>query len=121
MKIVILGITLVDCSCFLGCQPGGILRSNTKTSCSDNAYGLAKKYYHRGQYEKAIECFEEFVDKNIDSGIYEIALYYLAKSYKNIQDHANALLAYKKLLGNKGDSFWIKLAKEDMGEIKSDK
>lgn len=117
MKIVIFGLTLVNRNFFLGCQPVEFSKENDKSTCFDNAYGLAKQYYHRGQYNKAIENFEKFIEENDDSSIYEVALYYLAKSYKNIQDNRNAFLTYQKLISNKGDSFWVTLAREDMGEI----
>ena len=117
MKIVIVGLTLVNCVFFLGCQAGGISGSRAKTTHADNAYGLAKKFYHRGQYDKAIEYFEKYIDENADNTMYEIALYYLSKSYKNTQDYSNALLNYQKLIDNKGDAFWIDLAKADMEEI----
>lgn len=85
-----------------------------------DGYTAARQAYKRGNYETAIENYQMFLEKNPDSGISQVAMYYLAESYKNTGKDKKAAETYKTLISKYKEGMWVKWANKDLKEIGED-
>ena len=95
---------------FLGCSTSGYYIKD--------GYSDGQKAYERKNYSLSIKSFQQYLKKNPDSLMSELALYYLGSSYKNIGKKNKAIETYKKLISKYKSSSWVNWAKKDLQKLK---
>ena len=91
--------------------------SMTKKACVDDVYKNAKLAYDQQDYETSKKHYQEFLDRNPDSGLREVALYYLASSYQETGYLNKAASIYQNLIEHYQNDFWTNSAKEEVKSI----
>lgn len=103
---------------FVGCFfLSGCLRSPARHQFGD--YSNAEKYYAEGKYEKAIDSYQKYVDRNDDGNLSIIARYYIAKSYVALQKHDEAKKYFAEIVNQYPDLIWAELSKEQIKNLDS--
>jgi outer membrane protein assembly factor BamD len=64
----------------------------------DEQMDWAMGFYDTGEYKKAISEFEKLIESYPNSIHAPLAQYYIGRSYKEIEDHYQAFLAYQKTI-----------------------
>ncbi|HCM42972.1 MAG TPA: hypothetical protein DIS66_06660 [Candidatus Omnitrophica bacterium] len=93
----------------------GCLRSPARHQFGD--YSNAEKYYAEGKYEKAIESYQNYMDKNEEGNLSIIAKYYTAKSYVALQKNDQAKKYYQEIINQYPDLIWAELSKEQLKNL----
>lgn len=103
---------------FVGCfLLSGCLRSPARHQFGD--YSNAEKYYAEGKYEKAIDSYQKYVDRNDDGNLSIIARYYIAKSYVALQKPDEAKKYFNVIVNQYPDLIWAELSKEQINNLDS--
>jgi len=95
----------------------GCLRSPARHQFGD--YSNAEKYYAEGKYEKAIDSYEKYVERNDDGNLSIIARYYIAKSNVALQKPDEAKKHFNEIINQYPDVIWAELSKEQIKNLES--
>lgn len=82
-------------------------------------YDKASNLFKQGQYEKAKDAYQKFLNNHHESLLCPSAQYYLAKCYQRQGDSETALKNYQEVCNKYPDSHWADLASHDIERIKS--
>jgi len=107
----ILGIFFLLIPIFTGCR--------SAPSFHFGSYSEAEKFYEKGQYEKAIPKYEEYIRENPEGNMSVIASYYLAKSYEGLGETGKARQLYEKIVREQKGLIWADFSKERLEELAS--
>ena len=84
------------------------------------AYSEAEKFYEKGQYEKAIAKYEEFIRENPKGNMTVISYYYMAKSNEALRRYDEARRLYQKIINEYSGLVWVDFAKARLEEMTSE-
>lgn len=95
----------------------GCLRSPARHQFGD--YSNAEKYFAEGKYEKAIDSYQKYVDRNEDGNLSIIARYYIGKSNVALQKPDVAKKSFTEIINQYPDLIWAELSKEQIENLDS--
>lgn len=84
-------------------------------------YDKATDLFKQGEYEKAKETYEKFLNDHPESLLCPSAQYYLAECYERQGDSETALKNYQEVCTKYSDSQWANFASQDIERIKAKK
>lgn len=81
------------------------------------AYSEAEVLFNRGEYEKAIQKYQAYIDENPSGNLAVIARYYMGKSYAALgkQDEAKAL--FEKVSRENPELVWANFSQSQLKEM----
>jgi len=82
-------------------------------------YSEAEKFYSKGEYEKAIEKYQAYIDENPDGNLAVISQYYIAKSHASLGHMDQAKTLYEEIIQKYPDLVWAKFAETQLKELDS--
>ncbi len=81
------------------------------------SYSEAERHYSKGEYEKAISKYEDFLKENPEGNLAVISQYYIGRSYLALGQKAEARKVFKKLIKSNPDLVWANFAKNQLKEM----
>jgi TolA-binding protein len=106
-------ILIVGCLLFASCLRG---RSGSERFYF-GPYSEAEKLYSKGEYEKAIEKYQAYIDENPDGNLAVISQYYMAKSHAALGRVDEAKAIYSEIVKKYPDLVWAKFAETQLKEL----
>lgn len=82
-------------------------------------YSEAEQLYRRGQYEKAIQRYQAYIDENPEGNLAVISLYYIGKSRRALGQIAEAKSIFQKIMHDNPDLVWANLSETQVKEIEA--
>jgi TolA-binding protein len=82
-------------------------------------YSEAEKLYNKGDYQKAVEKYQAYIDENPEGNLALIAEYYIAKSQQALGNADEAKKRYEKIIAEHPDAVWANFSKTKLREIQS--
>lgn len=70
------------------------------------SYSEAEQLYNKGEYEKAIEKYQAYVDENPEGNLAVISLYYMAKSHAALGHVGEAKSLYQRIIRDYPKLVW---------------
>jgi len=89
----------------------------TAPSFHFGAYSEGEKLYKKGEYRKAITKYEEYLQENREGNMAAISYYYMAKSYENLGQVAEARRIYERVIRDYPHLIWTDFAKTRLQEL----
>jgi len=80
-------------------------------------YSEAEKHFGKGEYEKAIDKYEAYIQENPEGNLAVIAQYYIAKSYQSLGKTDEAKTHYGNILKEHPDLVWANFSKTQLEEM----
>ena len=82
-------------------------------------YSAAENYYKKGNYPKAIEKYQEYLDGNPQGNMAAIAEYYIGKSYSASGDRVQAKESFDRVVTKFPETSWAEFAKEQLKDLEA--
>lgn len=98
---VLLGVMLASCA-------------SGSSKRSFGPYSDAETFYKKGNYPKAIEKYQEYINANPQGNLAATAQYYIAKSYAASGDAAKAVENFEQVVKQYPQTSWADFAKEQL-------
>lgn len=83
------------------------------------AYSEAERFYQKGEYQKAVNKYNEYIRENPEGNMAVIAQYYMGKSYDAIGDKEQAKQIYGKIVKEHPELVWAEFSKSRLQELQS--
>lgn len=80
-------------------------------------YSEAEKHYNKGEYEKAIQKYQAYLDEQPDGNLAVISQYYMAKSHAALGHKEEAAGLYKKIVQEHPDLIWANFSENQLKEL----
>ncbi len=80
-------------------------------------YSEAEGFYQKGDYERAIQKYQAYIDENPEGNLAIIASYYIAKSYAALGQTDEAAARYQALIKDHPDVVWANFAETQVKEL----
>ncbi|OGW80277.1 MAG: hypothetical protein A2Z83_02585 [Omnitrophica bacterium GWA2_52_8] len=84
-------------------------------------YSEAEKLYNKGNYDKAIEKYQAYIDENPEGNLAIISKYYIAKSYVATGKNENAKKIFQEIVDKYPDLVWANFSQTQLNELKTQK
>lgn len=81
------------------------------------SYSEAEKHYNKGDYEKAIEQYQAYIDENSDGNLAIISEYYIGKSHVALGHLEEAKKIFTKIEEEHPDLVWANFSKTQLKEL----
>ena len=82
-------------------------------------YSEAERHYEKGEYEKAIAKYEEYLREDPEGNLAVISTYYLAASHEGLGRAEEARRLYEKIIRGHPKLVWADFAKARLEELDS--
>lgn len=82
-------------------------------------YSEAETLYNKGQYEKAIEKYQAYIDENPEGNLAVISRYYIAKSHAALGHKDQAKQIYESIVKDYPELVWANFAKTQLQELET--
>lgn len=83
------------------------------------SYSEAEYLYGKGEYEKAIQKYQEYVDENPEGNMAVISQYYIAKSRVELGQVDQAKMIFNNIIQNHPDVVWANFSETQLAELDS--
>ena len=80
-------------------------------------YSEAEKFYNKGEYEKAIEKYQAYINENPEGNLTVISQYYIARSHASLGHTDEAKAIYKEIIEKHPDLVWAKFSDAQLQEL----
>ncbi len=90
------------------------------TSVTDESflsYRRGEQAYNFGDYEAAKRNFEEFTAKFPNEALHKVALFYLGRSYEQLQETEKAKESYREVITKYKGDFWADSAERRLRNL----
>ena len=84
-------------------------------------YSEAEIYYARGQYDRAIQKYQSYIDENPEGNLAIIAQYYIAKSHAALGHDDAARELFNKIVSSNPDLVWANFSETQIKEMEKAK
>ncbi len=81
------------------------------------SYSEAEKFYNKGQYERAIEEYQKYIDENPEGNLAVISQYYIAKSHAALGNFDQARKIYETIIQQYPDLVWANFSRTQLKEL----
>jgi len=83
------------------------------------SYSEAEKLFNKGDYEKAIVKYQEYINTNPDGNLAVISEYYIGKSHLALGQTDEAKSIFEQISKEHPDLVWAKFSDTQLKEIQS--
>ena len=80
-------------------------------------YSEAERLYNKGDYRKAVERYQAYLNENPEGNLAVISKYYIGKSYAALGQVDKARTAYQQILEKHPDLVWANFAQNKLKEL----
>ena len=80
-------------------------------------YSEAEQLYGRGEFDKAIQKYQAYIDENPEGNLAVIAQYYIAKSHAALGHLEDAKRIFKTIVEKHSDGVWANFSETQLKEI----
>ena len=84
-------------------------------------YSEAESLYNKGEYQKAIEQYQAYIDQNPDGNLAVISQYYIAKSHAALGHVEEAKGLYQKIVKEHPNGVWANFAETQLKDLEQGK
>ena len=81
------------------------------------SYSEAEALYNRGQYEKAIQKYQAYIDENPEGNLALISQYYIARSHADLGRVEEAKRIFEKIVNEHRDTVWANFSESQLKEL----
>lgn len=82
------------------------------------SFSDAEQYFNKGEYEKAIGKYQEYVSENPKGNLSIISRYYVGKSFLALGEKDKARESFEEIVRDYPDQVWANFSKTQLDEIK---
>ncbi len=82
-------------------------------------YSQAEQYYKKGEYERAIQKYQLYIDENPEGNLAVISLYYIARSRQALGQIEEAQELYREIRSKHPNLVWGHFSEQQLKEIES--
>lgn len=104
--------------CFLFLSLLGVSACRKTAAFNFGPYSEAEHYYQKGDYQKAITKYGEYLRENRGGNLAAISYYYMAKSYENLGEREEARRIYRKIDKEYPHLIWADFARARLRELR---
>lgn len=80
-------------------------------------YSEAERLYQKGEYEKAIQKYQAYIDQNPEGNLAVISLYYIARSHDALGRAEEAKRLYQQIMKDQPDAVWAHFSETRLKEV----
>ena len=80
-------------------------------------YSEAEALYNAGQYEKAIQKYQSYIDENPEGNLALISQYYVGRSHAALDRLDEAKRIFQKIVAEHRDTVWANFSDSQLKEI----
>ena len=81
------------------------------------SYSEAEALYNRGQYEKAIQKYQAYIDENPEGNLALISEYYIARCHAALGHEGEAKRIFQKIVNEHRDTVWANFSESQLKEL----
>ena len=81
------------------------------------SYSEAEMFYKKGEYERAIQMYQAYIDENPEGNMAVIAKYYIAKSRLELGQTEEAKLLFEEVVRNYPDVVWANFSQTQLDQM----
>ncbi len=81
------------------------------------SYSEAEALYNRGEYEKAIQKYQTYIDENPEGNLALISQYYIARCHAALGRTEEARQIYQKIVTEHRDTVWGNFSDSQLKEL----
>ena len=81
------------------------------------SYSEAEALYNRGEYEKAIQKYQSYIDENPEGNLALISQYYIARSQAALGRTEDAKSIFQKIVNEHHDTVWANFSESQLKEL----
>ena len=82
-------------------------------------YSEAERFYAKGQYDRAIQKYQSYIDENPEGNLAVIAAYYMGRSHQALGHIDEAKIIYESIVNNHKDLVWANFSETQLKELAS--
>ena len=106
------------CCVFAGCSSLPKASYYSGQSYQDiRAYYRGEQMYNLARYDKAVHAFKYYIDHYPQTPLTQSAMYYLAKSYRELLDDQSAKKIFRQLAESYQEGIWVDRSLEEIYKI----
>ncbi|MBN1687865.1 MAG: tetratricopeptide repeat protein [Candidatus Omnitrophica bacterium] len=80
-------------------------------------YSQAERLYQKGEYERAIQKYQEYIDENPEGNLAVISLYYIARSHMALGHDEEARALFDEVSTKHPDLVWAHFSEMQLKEM----
>ena len=80
-------------------------------------YSEAERLYNKGEFEKAIQKYQAYIDQNPEGNLAVISLYYMARSHGALGHAEEAKRLYQQIMKDDPDAVWAHFSETQLKEL----
>ena len=80
-------------------------------------YSEAEALYNRGEYEKAIQKYQGYIDENPEGNLALISQYYIARSHAALGRTDEAKRLFQKIVKEHHDTVWANFSESQLKDL----
>ncbi len=81
------------------------------------AYSEAEALFNRGEYEKALQKYQAYIDENPEGNLAIISQYYMGRSYSALGRKDDAKAIFEKIRQKYPDVVWANFSETQLKEL----
>lgn len=82
-------------------------------------YSEAERLFSKGEYEKAIQKYQSFIDENPEGNLAIISHYYVARSHEALGHKDEAMQLYRQIIEKHPDVIWANFSETQIKELEA--
>ncbi len=113
------GLLIALCLCVSASIPLVLAGDDAASAPAADIYNKAVHFYEIKRWDAAREHFHQYLAEYSETPLYITCLYYLAYCYQQLQDKAEAISIYHKVIDLARDEelFWAQMAERRINEL----
>ena len=104
----------------------GLMLVLSLTSCARQSetfyfgdYSEAEAFYNQGEYKKAIQKYQAYMDENSEGNLAVISQYYIAKSHAELGNLQEAKNRFQRIVDKYPDVVWANFSQTQLQELEA--
>lgn len=82
-------------------------------------YSQAENFYQQGDFERAIQKYQAYIDENPEGNLAVIAAYYMARSHAALGHKEEAKALFEDIIKNHPQVVWANFSETQLKELES--
>jgi TolA-binding protein len=82
-------------------------------------YSQAENFYNKGEFERAIQKYQAYIDENPEGNLAVIAAYYMARSHAALGHKEEARVLFEGIIKNHPQVVWANFSETQLKELES--
>ena len=109
--------TLIVLLLIAGAGLSSCARNRTGENFYFGSYSEAEALYNHGQYEKAIQKYQAYIDENPEGNLALISQYYIGRSHAALGRIDEAKRIFQKIVNEHRDTVWANFSDSQLKEL----